>query len=66
MAMNTAEYRELVHRMFEGKAKPADLRAKGLPPFTGRRVMQRQGRLEFEAGAPRPHGGAEALTAAQG
>jgi len=65
MRQSVMEYREAVHRMFKGQITPAELRARGLPPFTRRRVMQRQGRLEFEAGAPRPHDGAEALTAAQ-
>ena len=65
MRLSVTEYRDLVHRMFEGKASPAELRAKGRPPFSRRRVLQRQGSFEFEAGAPRPHDGAEALTAAQ-
>ena len=67
MRQSVMEYREAVHRMFKGQITPAELRARGLPPFTRRRVMQRQrqSRIDFEAGAPRPHDGAEALTAAQ-
>ena len=67
MRQSVMEYREAIHRMFKGLITPAELRARGLPPFIGRRVMQRQRQdsLEFEAGAPRPHDGAEALTAAQ-
>ena len=60
MRQSVMEYREAVHRMFKGQITPAELRARGLPPFTRqRRGRSIQEQIDFGAGAAGPGNGAQ-------